>query len=71
MASNPRLPGQGVPGKEPLFSGHRSHADLVEEARLGWGEVHFGSGVGLLLQALLYLFVLAAALLLLWWAFAP
>jgi hypothetical protein len=70
MASYPRLPGRLVPDKEPLLSGHRSHADLVEAARFGWGEVHYGSGVGLLLQALLYLLVLAAAVLLLWWAFA-
>jgi hypothetical protein len=71
MASDPRPPGQMMPDKEPLVTGHSSHADLVEEARIGWEEARYGTRAGFRPLALLYLFVLSAAVLLLWWAFGP
>jgi hypothetical protein len=67
MRLPPALPGEPRLEKEPLVTGHPSHDELVEDARLDAAASRFGHGIPLFPQALLYLLVVALLVALVWW----
>jgi hypothetical protein len=58
------------PNKEPIFTGHKSQADFLEDLRIGAASKGFGHGIGLFLQVAVYLALVATLVGVLWWLFA-
>jgi len=58
------------PNKEPIFTGHSSHADFMENLRIGAASKGFGHGISILFQVAVYLALLAGLVVVLYWLFA-
>jgi hypothetical protein len=51
--------------REPLFTGHRTHDELLEKARIEHARSSYGHGIPLFPQAMIYLGFLAALVIML------
>jgi hypothetical protein len=61
---------QPDPNKEPIFTGHSSHAEFMENLRIGAASKGFGHGIALLFQVAVYLAILIGLVFAVWWVFA-
>jgi hypothetical protein len=52
---------QPIDKKEPLFTGHRTHDELVEKARIERPIRSYGHGIPIFPQAMIYILIFAAA----------